>query len=159
MQYGQDYDKNSWEYRELRRLGMSQAAVMYNNIQKTQQDIRESSQRVLNLSQEYELSKVMDPIKVDIANAELAKLKETNDWNSFEYAMRKRLNLLPGSSPWDRLLDLALDFIEDPENSKLMKIIGQIRNLMSKKKDIPRDLYQQLSDSIVNPTKKPIGGY
>lgn len=130
LRYGQEYAKNDWEFREAQRLGMSQAAVMFSNIQGTQQQIRESSQRVLNLQQEYELAQKMNPIKVSIAEQQLKDLQQTHDWNSFQYNLRRRLKLLPGMDGWNQVIAFGLDAIDHGKDSDLGKMITTIKELL-----------------------------
>lgn len=137
-----NYARNSWEDQEAYRLGMSQAAVQWQNILKTQQEIRESENRILTSSQEFDLRQQLNEVQISLYKQQLEDLKQDHDWKKFEYSLRKDLKLIPGSTIWDRLFDLALNIgdKDDPTWTKLGSTFKRLHSWI--KGDKPQKTYK-----------------
>lgn len=110
------YKRQSYEDKEVYRLGMSQAAVMLKNMQYTESQISKTNQERLNLQQEYDLTRQLGPYRVDILKYQLKQLKDQTSFNFWWHKTAKDLKIVPGSKDYDRVLQVVDDWLSDRPN-------------------------------------------
>lgn len=117
LQAMRQYGRDSWEDREAYKLGVSQAAIQFQNLQKTQQEIVESQNRVLTMEQEYSLRQELNPTKMLMLKEQLKQLQLTNNFAAFENSLYRDLGISPKQSLWQQLVTIGANIITGKETN------------------------------------------